>query len=100
MHKRIKNFYLSGEFTDDSFALHTRVNAELAINYMMRDSGYVKVLELDPVWSTYYNGEQNKWTFEMTIYGMYIGKRKAKKFAGISQGKLIPRILHQDILKK
>lgn len=97
MHRRIKNFNLSGEFTDDSFALHTRVNAELAVNYMMRDAGYARVLDLDPVWSTYYNSQEDRWTFEMTMYGMYVGKRKAKLLSGIAQGKPVPRIMHQDI---
>jgi hypothetical protein len=91
MRKPIKPFFLDGEFLDDSQAIYAKVNAEKTINHMMRDKGYLKVLDLDPFWIVRYDEQSNKWYFDMTIYGVYMGKKKAWQFEGISQGKLIPR---------
>jgi hypothetical protein len=98
--RKIKTFVLSGQMLDDSHAYITKVNADHTISYMMRDSGYLRVLDLDPSWSVYYNHDEDIWSFEMIMYGVYAGKRKAKQFAGISQGKLIPRLMYQDKSKK
>lgn len=91
MRKPIKPFSLDGEFIDDSYAILAKVNAEKTINHSMRDRGYLPVLDLDPFWIVRYDEVRNKWFFDMTIYGVYMGKRKSWQFEGISQGKLIPR---------
>lgn len=95
MSKRIKNFNLDGEFIDDSHAILARVRAENMIDHIMRDKGYVKVLDIDTFWEVYYDGPQDKWFYSISAYGVYIGKRKARENAGWSQGKLIPRSTHQ-----
>ena len=91
MRKLIKPFWLEGEFIDDSHAIYAKVNAEKTIGHSMRDKGYLKVLDLDPFWVIRYDQADNKWFFDMTIYGIYVGKRKAWQYEGVSQGKLIPR---------
>lgn len=91
MHRTIKPFTLDGEFADDSIALNTRVSSENFLEKSMRDKGYIKVLDLDPIWHTWYDALEDRWFFEMAIYGIYVGKRKSWQYEGITQGKLIPR---------
>lgn len=89
--RNIKTFGFDGEFIDDSHAMYARVNAEHTLNHMMRDKGYVKVLDLDPVWIVQYDSKEDKWLFSIRAYGVYVGKRKSWQYEGITQGKLIPR---------
>jgi hypothetical protein len=94
--KTIKTFDLEGEFADDSFALLTRLNAEKSLGHMMRDNGYLPVLDLDPIWSTSYDSGNDKWHFAIYMYGTYVGKRRSWEYEGVSQNKLIPRITRQS----
>ena len=91
MRRPIKPFTCDGEFIDDSHAIYAKTTATNTLNNMMRDKGYLKVLDLDPIWFIRYDENTNKWYFEMTAYGVYVGKRKSWEFEGVSQGKLIPR---------
>ena len=91
MRKNIKPFGLEGEFIDDSHAIYAKLNAEKTIIHQMRDLGYLRVLDLDPFWVIRYDETSNKWFFDMTIYGIHVGKKKVWQYEGISQGKLIPR---------
>ena len=89
--RAIKPFVLEGEFLDDSYALLARVNATNTIEHQIRDAGCLKVLDLDPIWVTEYNHQDDKWFFHLAIYAIYVGKKKAWEFEGITQGKLVPR---------
>jgi hypothetical protein len=57
----------------------------------MRSKGYVPVLDLDPQFSTKYNFEKDNYSFQLEIYGVYLGKRKAQEFEGFSGQNFIPR---------
>lgn len=94
-HKKIKRFQINVEFLDDSDIIRIRNQYENLLISQMRDCGYVRVLDIDPVFSIEFNGET--WKFLMTIHGIYVGKKKAKKWDGISQNKLIPRNIRQPI---
>lgn len=89
--RAIKPFVLDGEFADDSYALLARVAANNTIEHQIRDAGYLKVLDLDPVWITEYNHTDDKWFFHLSIYAVYVGKKKSWEYEGITQGKLVPR---------
>lgn len=95
MTRPFKPFKLDGQFVDDSFALHTRVNSENFLDRSMRDKGYIRAFDIDPIWSTWYDNKKNEWFFSMILYGTYVGKRKSWQYEGITQGKLIPRNTRQ-----
>lgn len=97
-HKRIKRFQINVEFLDDSDMIRIKHQYESMLSHQMRDSGYARVLDIDPAFSVEFNGET--WKFLMTLHGVYVGKKKACEAEGISQGKLIPRTTHQDRLKQ
>jgi hypothetical protein len=94
-HKNIKRFQVRVEFKDDSDMIRVRAQYESLLTQDMRGKGYLRVLDLDPSFSVEFNGET--WVFLMTLYGIYIGKKKAWLSEGITQGKLIPRIMPQHI---
>jgi hypothetical protein len=57
----------------------------------MRSNGYVPVLDLDPQWSIKYNHLKDNYSFQLEIYGVYLGKRKAQEVEGFSGQSFIPR---------
>jgi roadblock/LC7 domain-containing protein len=95
MNRVIKTFGHDGEFLDDSVAMISRVAAENAVIHEMRDKGYARVLDLDVGWFTQYDPHADKWEYAIRVYGIYVGKRKARDNQGWSQGKLIPRSTRQ-----
>lgn len=100
MHRKIKKFGMEGQFLDDSLAGSIKEINERTLDVQMRDMGYIRALDIDPFWTVEYNAQQDEWRFQMSMYGFYIGKRKAWQYEGSSQGKLIPRITHPAISKQ
>jgi bacillopeptidase F (M6 metalloprotease family) len=95
IHKEIKRFQINVDFRDDSDIIRIKNQYENLLCSDMRGKGYLRILDLDPAFSVKFNGKS--WSFVMTIYGMYVGKRKAMEWEGISQWKLIPRIRHHTL---
>jgi hypothetical protein len=94
-HKKIKRFQISVEFLDDSDIIRIKNQYENLLTGQMRDSGYIRMLDIDPAFSVEFTGET--WKFLMTIHGVYVGKRKAWQLEGITQNKLVKRNTRQPI---
>ena len=94
--RKIKDFTISGALADNAIHL-ARDSTYRTLFDMMRDSGHVRILDLDPTWVVEYNSHSDKWTFSMTIHGVYVGD-DAWQYEGITQSKLIPRNIHQPTL--
>ena len=94
-HRPIKRFPITVEFADDSGIPRLRYQYESMLTHDMRSKGYVRVLDIDTNFSIEFNGET--WVFLMTLYGVYVGKKKAWQSEGITQGKLIPRTTRPTI---
>ena len=92
-HKKIKRFQIEVEFIDDSDIIRIRNQYENLLTSQMRDSGYVRVLDIDPAFSVEFTGET--WKFLMTIHGIYVGKKKAWQLEGITQNKPVKRNTRQ-----
>jgi hypothetical protein len=97
-HKNIKRFQINVEFHDDSDMIRIKAQYESLLSQDMRGKGYARVLDIDTNFSVQFTGET--WSFLMTMYGVYVGKRKAWQSEGITQGKLIPRIMRQHTLSQ
>ena len=97
-HKNIKRFQINVEFHDDSDMIRIKAQYESLLYQDMRGKGYARVLDIDTNFSVQFTGET--WSFLMTMYGVYVGKRKAWQSEGITQGKLIPRIMPQRTLSQ
>lgn len=94
-HKPIKRFQVRVEFLDDSDMVRIKHQYESMLTHQMRDKGYLRVLDIDTNFSVEFDG--TTWVFLMTLYGVYVGKKKAWQSEGITQGKLIPRSMPQTI---
>jgi hypothetical protein len=94
-HKNIKRFQIKVNFTDDSDMIRVRAQYESLMTQDMKGKGYARVLDINPSFSVEFDGET--WMFLMTLYGVYVGKKKAWQSEGITQGKLIPRSTLQSI---
>ena len=97
-HKQIKRFQVRVEFLDDAGIPRLKYQYESMLTHDMRSKGYSRVLDIDTNFSVEFNGET--WLFLMTLYGVYVGKRKAWLSEGITQGKIIPRTIRQSILSQ
>jgi hypothetical protein len=92
-HKNIKRFQIRVEFLDDSDMIRIKKQYEDLLVSQMKDSGYARVLDIDPAFSVEFDGQT--WKFLMTLHGVYVGKKKAWQLEGTTQNKLIPRATHQ-----
>jgi len=97
-HKRIKRFQIEVEFYDNTQLISLRPQYENLLVQDMRGKGYVRVLDIDPAFSIEFTGET--WRFLMSLHGVYVGRKKAWQFEGITQNKLIPRTTPQATLNQ
>lgn len=67
-----------------------RGSMEHTLTTGMRDSGYVPSLDLDTLWVCEYDPETENYNCELTMYFLYVGKKKAWTTQGVSSGKIIP----------
>lgn len=94
-HKTIKKFQVEVFFKEDSDMIRIKNQYENILTHDMRSKGYARVLDIDTAFSVEFTGET--WRFLMTLHGIYVGRRKAWESSGITQGKIIPRSMHQTI---
>ena len=99
-HRKIKRFQIGVEFQDNAQLISLRPQYENLLIQDMRGKGYVRVLDIDPAFSVSYNSEQNNWSFMLTMHGVYVGKVKAWHIEGCSNGRMLPRSIQSDKLKK
>lgn len=86
-HKNIKRFYLDGEIYDESTIVRMKEQYILMLQTMMRSKGYLLRYDIDPDFTIMYNGKT--FNFELSIYGVFVGKKKAQWYDGIDKNKLI-----------
>jgi len=91
MNRKIKQFGFDGVIADDSVLPRMRLQYEKMIEDSMRDSGYVPVRDLDPIFIIKYNEENNSYQFSISIHGIYVGKKKAQQYDGYVGQRLMPK---------
>jgi hypothetical protein len=87
-HKRIKMFQIDGEIDDDNNIPKIRSRYESSLVDIMRSQGYVPQLDLEPAFSLEYSNE--KYKFLLSLYGVYVGRSKARCHHGVTVNNLIP----------
>ena len=85
---------MDGVIADDSYIPQARDSHERLILQEMEDRGYTPVLDLGTDWSTVYFPSEDVYEFCLSVYGVYVGKRKACLMYGIAQGKQIMKDTH------
>jgi hypothetical protein len=87
MHKRIKRFELEGQILDDSYIPRLREEYIRLLNTQMKLSGYAPRIDIDPDFSIEYT--KNYYTFKLSVYGSYIGKRNSECIEGLNKNTAI-----------
>jgi len=89
--RKIHNFTITGTIGDDAHFIKARDNYERLMLQQMRDKGYVPVLDMMPQFSLSYIAQKDQYGFVLIMFGVFVGKDKAKAIEGFSDQKFIPR---------
>jgi hypothetical protein len=82
--KTIKKFAIDGESSTIEDAARIRREIENIIIEDMRHRGYVPILDIDRVFTTSYDVENDKFNWRITVQGVYVGKIKSWEIEGIA----------------
>lgn len=88
-HKQIKKFYLDGVIHDESAIGRLKIEYIRLVTSEMRISGCVPRFDLEPDFTVDYDDKKKTFEFKLTIYGIYVGKRKAEWIDGVDGYKAI-----------
>lgn len=82
-HKSIKRFYLDGDIYDEAAIGRLKTEYIRLLVSEMKIIGYVPKIDIDPDFTIRYNSEKQIFDFKLSVYGIYVGKKKAEWIAGI-----------------
>ena len=82
-HKPIKRFGLDGIILDDSKIARLKSEYVRLLWAEMRLSGYIPRLDIDLDFTIQYNEQREYFEFELSVYGVFVGKRKSEWIIGI-----------------
>jgi hypothetical protein len=88
-HRTIKKFNLNGVIHDDSVIERLKGEYIRLLVSEMKLSGYVPKFEIEPDFTLDFNERKKYFEFELTVYGIYVGKRKSEWINGIYGNKAI-----------
>jgi hypothetical protein len=88
-HRTLKRFSLDGTIYDDSAIWRLKIEYLRLIISQMRLSGYVPRIDIAPDFTIEYNDKTEVFNFELSIYGIYVGKRKSEWIFGVDETKVI-----------
>lgn len=87
-HKSIKRFSLDGSIHDDSAIGRLKEEYVRLLNAEMRLAGYARRLDVGPDFTISYIEEKEYFTFELSVYGTYVGKKQSEWITGIDGTKV------------
>ena len=93
-HKPLKKFYLSGIIQDEALLGRLKIEYVRLLVSEMRLSGYVPRIDIDPDFTLRYNESKDFFEFELSVHGVYAGKRKSEWIAGVDGTN--PVLIHQN----
>ena len=88
-HKPIKRFGLNGNIHDDSAFARLKSEYIRLLMSEMRLTGYVPRIDINPDFTLSYNEQRQYFEFELSIYGVYVGKKKSEWISGVDEAKPI-----------
>jgi hypothetical protein len=88
-HRPIKKFSLDGVIQEESALWRLKDEYIRLLESEMRISGYARRLDINADFTLNYNEQKNHFNFELTLYGVYVGKKKSQWITGIDETKVI-----------
>lgn len=89
-HKPIKRFGLSGIIKDDSSIYRLKNEYIRLVTTEMRLAGYVPRLDIDIDFTIEYNEIKEYFSFELSLYGVFTGRKQSEWIDGIDRAKVLP----------
>jgi hypothetical protein len=89
-HRAIKRFSLDGVIHNDSLIGRLKDEYVRLLVSEMRLSGYVPRIDIDTDFTISYNETAQTFNFELSLYGIYTGKKQAECIQGIDGVTVIP----------
>jgi len=84
MHEDILRFGMDGKLDDDSSITRLREQFISMVISDMREQGVVPVLDWGPHWTLEYDALNDNFKFELSVYGIRVGRRLALQIEGIN----------------
>lgn len=97
-HRNIKRFYLNGEIGDDALIPRMKDQYITILKDSMRYRGYVIRYDIDSDFTISYNGKG--FDFELSVYGVYVGKKRAQWISGIDGNRVVENTTQQNKLSE
>jgi hypothetical protein len=88
-HKPLKKFSLDGNIHDDSAMWRLKTEYMNLLVTEMKIAGYVPRLDINADFTVEYNSNKEYFEFQLSMYGIYVGKRKSEWIIGIDETKVI-----------
>jgi hypothetical protein len=88
-HRAIKKFDIDGIIHDDSALSRLKTEYEHLLITEMRLSGYVPRIDIVPDFTLDYNHTKEYFEFKLTMYGIYVGKKKSEWIIAVDETKPI-----------
>ena len=95
MHRQIKKYSIEG-ITEEHRLVKTREDMIRVLEMQAQDDGCLPHLEVSPVYTVLYNEEDETFSFELSIYAVYVGRRKAQEYEGFSNNKCVGRKVYSQ----
>jgi hypothetical protein len=87
--RNIKRFSIDGVAVDGEAILRIRKELEDRLIEDMRERGYVPVIDILPQLYWEYNKDQENFSYTISVYGVYLGKKKSKQILGVLDNKYL-----------
>lgn len=85
----IRDFSIEGEAKDGETIIRIRKEVEDNVLEDMRSKGYVPIIDLLPQLFWEYNKDTSNFTYEITIYGTFVGKVKSRQILGVLDSRFL-----------
>ena len=88
-HRPLKKFSLNGSIHDESAIGRLKIEYVRLLIVEMRLTGYVPRLDIDPDFTIDYNENKRYFEFELSMHGLYVGRKQSEWIEGIDGTKVI-----------
>lgn len=88
-HRPIKKFDIDGVIHDDSALARLKVEYTRLLTTEMRLAGYVPRIDINADFTLDYNETKQYFEFKLTMYGIYVGKKKSEWIIAVDETKPI-----------
>ena len=82
-HKPIRKFDLDGQIFDDAAMPRLKAEYIRLVVTQMRSLGYSPRFDIEPDFTIYYKEDKEIFNFKLSVYGIYVGKRKSEWIIGL-----------------